>query len=83
MFMDKLPMLIIILVIALVIFGPKRLPEIGQSLGKGIREFKKSMDDIKKDVETNAGLDEKSRSELKSVLSMETKKEEAPKEVVN
>lgn len=82
MFVDKLPMLIIILVIAVFIFGPKKLPEIGEALGKGMREFKKSMEDIKKDVETTAGLDEKSRSDLKSALSMEPTKEEAPKEVV-
>jgi len=30
----------IVLIIALVVFGPKRLPELGKSLGKGIREFK-------------------------------------------
>jgi sec-independent protein translocase protein TatA len=35
--------IIIILVIALVVFGPKRLPEMGKSLGKGIREFKSSV----------------------------------------
>ena len=33
----------IVLVIALVIFGPKRLPELGKSMGKGIREFKGSL----------------------------------------
>jgi sec-independent protein translocase protein TatA len=38
--------LFIILLIVLVLFGAKRVPEIGQSLGKGIREFKKSMNDI-------------------------------------
>lgn len=32
----------IVLLLALVVFGPKRLPEIGQSMGKGIREFKKA-----------------------------------------
>ena len=36
--------LVVILVIALVIFGPGRLPEIGGALGKGIRDFKKSVD---------------------------------------
>jgi sec-independent protein translocase protein TatA len=35
--------LIVILVVALLIFGPKRLPEIGRSLGKGMREFKDSI----------------------------------------
>jgi sec-independent protein translocase protein TatA len=38
--------LIIILVIALVIFGPGKLPEIGQSVGKGIREFRRAASDI-------------------------------------
>jgi sec-independent protein translocase protein TatA len=33
----------VVLVIALVIFGPKRLPELGKSMGKGIREFKGSL----------------------------------------
>jgi sec-independent protein translocase protein TatA len=35
--------LIVILVVALLVFGPKRLPEIGRSLGKGMREFKDSI----------------------------------------
>jgi len=35
--------LVVILVVALLIFGPKRLPEIGRSLGKGMREFKDSI----------------------------------------
>jgi len=35
--------IIIVLVIALVVFGPKRLPELGKSVGKGIREFRGSV----------------------------------------
>jgi sec-independent protein translocase protein TatA len=35
--------IIVVLIIALVVFGPKRLPELGSSLGKGIREFKDSV----------------------------------------
>jgi sec-independent protein translocase protein TatA len=41
--------LIIVLIIALVILGPKRLPEVGHSLGKGIREFKDSVSGNDKD----------------------------------
>jgi sec-independent protein translocase protein TatA len=44
--------LVVILIVALLVFGPKRLPEIGHSLGKGMREFKDSItgssDDEKK-----------------------------------
>ena len=41
--------LIIILVVVLVIFGPKRLPDLGRSLGKGMREFKDSVTGNEKD----------------------------------
>ncbi|MCL4310779.1 MAG: Sec-independent protein translocase subunit TatA/TatB [Thermoleophilia bacterium] len=53
--------LIIILVIVLVIFGPKRLPEIGRGLGKGIREFKGSMNEV-----IEGGDDAKENKEVKS-----------------
>ena len=35
--------IIVVLIIALIVFGPKRLPELGRSLGKGIREFRGSV----------------------------------------
>ena len=38
--------IVILLVLALLLFGAKRLPEIGASMGKGIREFKKSISDV-------------------------------------
>jgi sec-independent protein translocase protein TatA len=38
-----LPEILVVLVIALIIFGPKRLPELGRSMGKGIREFRHSI----------------------------------------
>lgn len=44
MFGVGVPELLVILVVALVIFGPGKLPEIGGALGKGIRDFKKSLD---------------------------------------
>lgn len=46
MFGLHMPELIIILVIALLIFGPKKLPEMGSSIGKSIKEFRKGMNEI-------------------------------------
>lgn len=43
------PELLIVLVIALVVLGPKKLPEVGRSLGKGMREFKDSISGIGSD----------------------------------
>jgi sec-independent protein translocase protein TatA len=40
------PEVIIILIIALVVLGPKKLPEVGKSLGKGMREFKDSVSNM-------------------------------------
>ena len=42
---------LVILLVALIIFGPKRLPEIGKTVGKGLREFRKATQDIRSDVE--------------------------------
>jgi sec-independent protein translocase protein TatA len=41
-----MPELVIILVIALIIFGPRKLPELGKSLGKSINEFKKASTEL-------------------------------------
>lgn len=41
----------VVLIIALVVFGPKRIPELGNSLGKGIREFKGSLSGEQRDDE--------------------------------
>jgi len=43
--------MIFVFVILLVLFGAKRLPELGSGLGKGIREFKRSVNEIKADVD--------------------------------
>lgn len=47
-----MPELILIFVVALLVFGPKKLPEIGKSLGKGLAEFKRASDELKKTIET-------------------------------
>lgn len=47
------PELLLILTIALVIFGPSKIPDIAKSLGKGIREFKKATQEIQRVVESD------------------------------
>lgn len=46
--------LLIILVIVLIIFGPGKLPDLGNSLGKAIREFKKSINEPEKEANNNS-----------------------------
>ena len=46
-----MPELILIFVVALLVFGPRKLPEIGKSLGKGLAEFKRASDDLKRTIE--------------------------------
>jgi sec-independent protein translocase protein TatA len=43
--------LLVVLLVVLIFFGPKKMPEMGKNIGKGIREFKKAMRDIQDDVE--------------------------------
>jgi sec-independent protein translocase protein TatA len=43
--------ILILLLVVLLIFGPKRLPELGRSLGRGMREFKSSVKDIGEEKE--------------------------------
>ncbi len=44
------PEILIIIVVALLIFGPTKLPELGKTLGKGLREFKKASSDLKDQI---------------------------------
>ena len=43
--------LLVVLLVVFIFFGPKKLPEIGQNLGKGIRSFRNAMRDIQTDIE--------------------------------
>jgi len=53
-----MPELIIIFVIALIIFGPRKLPELGRSLGKSLAEFKRASNELKSTLEEEIRLDE-------------------------
>jgi sec-independent protein translocase protein TatA len=53
-----LPELMVIMMLALLVFGPKKLPEIGRTIGKAVREFKKSTDEIKEKFEEQIRVEE-------------------------
>ena len=59
-----MPELILIFIVALLVFGPKKLPEIGKSLGKGLAEFKRASDELKKTIEQEI---EQGKNEVSSV----------------
>jgi sec-independent protein translocase protein TatA len=53
-----MPELIVIFVIALIIFGPRKLPELGRSLGRSINEFKRASNELKNTLEEEIRVDE-------------------------
>ncbi len=61
-----MPELIIILVIALIIFGPRKLPELGKSLGKSLNEFKRASADLQNTLEQEIKLEEQKEQTAKA-----------------
>jgi len=74
-----LPEMIVILVVALLIFGPKKLPEIGRSLGQAINSFKAGA----KDFENELKRETKNLEEGVKVSKYESETESEPEKVVN
>jgi TatA/E family protein of Tat protein translocase len=74
-----LPELIIIFIVALLVFGPKKLPEVSKSVGKAIRDFKKSTEEIKGKIEDEIKAEE-FRS-LKDELNKDIKEDEEGKKI--
>ncbi|HEY3133449.1 MAG TPA: twin-arginine translocase TatA/TatE family subunit [Gemmatimonadaceae bacterium] len=75
------PELMIIMVVILLLFGAKRIPEIAGSMGKGIREFKKNINDATREVtsETNSSLpDTQSRLTSAELERRQTEEAERP-----
>ena len=53
-----LPELLMIFAVILIVFGPRRIPEIGRTLGKALAEFRKATDDLKGTIEREVRLEE-------------------------
>jgi len=60
-----MPELLIILVIALIIFGPRKLPELGRSLGKSLGEFKRASNELKNTLEEEVRIEEQKEQRAK------------------
>jgi Tat protein translocase TatB subunit len=67
-----LPELLMIFVIALLLFGPRKLPEIGRTLGKAMNEFKRATNDLQRSLEEEIQVDElkKARREVEEATRL-------------
>ena len=75
-----MPELIIILVIALIIFGPRKLPELGKSLGRSLNEFKKASTDLQNTLEQEIKIEEQKEKdkEIEKKFKVDEDKFKAP-----
>ena len=67
-----MPELIVIFVIALIVFGPRKLPELGRSLGRGIAEFKKATSELQATFEEEIRLEDRSHGTPQPVAQAST-----------
>ncbi|HEX9920192.1 MAG: TatA/E family twin arginine-targeting protein translocase [bacterium] len=64
MFGIGIPELIVIFIVALLVFGPKKLPELGKALGRGLAEFKRATEGIKEEIASEFKEVEKQTTEI-------------------
>jgi TatA/E family protein of Tat protein translocase len=62
-----MPEIVVIFIIALIIFGPRKLPELGKTIGKGLAEFKKASNELKQTWEDEVRLD-KEKDSLNEII---------------
>ena len=74
--------IILLMVAVLLLFGAKRLPEIGASMGKGIREFKKSLTDVNRSLTEPETRDSLPPSRSESEARKEEERRPEPKRVI-
>lgn len=67
-----MPELIVIMVIALVIFGPRKLPELGRSLGRSLNEFKRASNELKHTLDEEIRTEDLKAADEKAVQERET-----------
>jgi TatA/E family protein of Tat protein translocase len=73
--------LIVILVVALLVIGPKKLPDIARAIGKAMREFRNATDDIKQNFNMDSSIDLDPRPNLYSAEKEKTETNEEQPEV--
>ncbi len=73
--------LLVILLIVLLVFGAKRLPEMGAAMGKGIKEFKRNLKDVQSSIEGGASRDELPPSQSARQLDPTSKGSGEPKKL--
>ena len=76
------PELLMIFAVILIVFGPRRIPEIGRTLGKALSEFRKATDDLKGTIEREVRLEELKKIPSAAMAPFESISRSEPEEEV-